>query len=199
MPDEPPNGLLFLLIGPSGVGKNTIMTRVMERMPDLSRLPTVTTRAPRQGELEGREHYFKSLDEYNQLVADGAFVEYTEVHPGKWYGTLHETVREGLEEGSLLIADVDILGAQKIRGEFGERVVTIFVLPPDVEALRARIMKRQSGESDEEIEDRLRRADFELAHKDWCDYRVVNMTDAPDAAVNDVIGIIHSKLHKQPA
>ncbi|MCS6870066.1 MAG: guanylate kinase, partial [Anaerolineae bacterium] len=139
---EPLRGLLFVLVGPSGVGKNAIIDRVVARLPNLQRLPTATTRPPRPNEQEGRDHFFVSHERFREMIAEGAFLEYQEVHSGKFYGIIYRVLYDALREGAYLIADIDIRGAAVARATFPDNFVSIFVLPPSLEALRERLAQR---------------------------------------------------------
>jgi guanylate kinase len=186
---ERTNGCLFILVGPSGVGKNTIMKDVTAKIPALRQLPTATTRAPRSGEQEGKQHYFVSLDRFEEMKADGQLLESQQVHPGKWYGVPREQTKQALETGAFLIADIDILGAQAVKDAFPDNVVTIFIKPPNLEVLRERL----SGRGDTDFEDRFRRAEMELSHANECDHQVIN--DVLEQAIQEVIAIIQTKLN----
>lgn len=190
---EHSKGWLFILVGPSGVGKNTIMHDVIAKLPALRQLPTATTRAPRSGEQEGKQHYFVDLDRFDEMKADGDLLESQQVHPGKWYGVPRQQTKQALETGALLIADIDILGAQAVKAAFPGNVVTIFIKPPNLDVLRERL----SGRGEIDFEDRFRRAEMELSHTDECDYQVIN--DVLDKAIQEVVAIIQSKVNPDAA
>jgi guanylate kinase len=183
-------GCLFILVGPSGVGKNTIMRDVMQRVPGLRQLPTATTRPPRPEETEGVQHYFVSLDRFNEMWANGDLLEHQEVHPGKWYGVPRDLTRQALGAGTAMIADIDIYGAQALKAAFPDHVITIFVRPPSLDALRERL--RERGEND--LEDRFRRAEMELSRAAECDYQVVN--DVLETCVSEVTAIVQRQLQR---
>ena len=193
-------GLLFILVGPAGVGKNTIMNEAIARLPRLCQLPTVTTRSPRPTEQEGREHFFVSRDKFDQLLHNGDLIESQEVHPGKFYGTPRKPTQIALEADSLLIADIDILGAKAIQAAFPHHVVLIFIEPPSMDVLAERIRRREHGNMPEdEIAKRLDRARFELSHAGEFEYRVVNdkLEDAVDATLAIINRAIHERERKQ--
>ncbi|MBX3066553.1 MAG: guanylate kinase [Anaerolineae bacterium] len=181
-------GRLFVLVGPSAVGKNTIMQGVLAATPKMRQLPTMTTRPPRSGEAEGVQHYFVDLETFNQMLADGDLLEHQEVHPGKFYGVPRQRTKDALDRGDLLIADVDIYGAQALKTAFPDNVITIFVLPTTKEVLRQRLLER--GEAD--LEDRLRRAELELSHADEFDHQIVN--DVLDHSIEMVSNIVQQTL-----
>ncbi len=169
----PQEGLLFILVGPSGAGKNTLMKRVQEQIPDLPQLPTVTTRPKRADEQEGREHRFVSRAEFEQMIATDALVEYQPVHKGNLYGTPRDALEQAFAQGNDLIADIDFLGARKIRQTYPQNTILIFVTPAHMDTLAERIQQR--GElSFGELETRLARARFEMTFATQCDYIVLN-------------------------
>jgi guanylate kinase len=185
-------GLLFVLVGPSGVGKNAVIDAVMQRLTYLRRLPTATTRPPRPDEQEGREHFFVSMARFEEMVTEGAFIEHQEVHSGKFYGTVYRVFYEALRDGAHLIADIDIRGATAIRAAFPNNFISIFVLPPSLEVLRMRVIQR--GKMDAaEIAERLKRAEEEeLPRAAECDYRVVN--DRLEDCAAEVVNIITAEI-----
>jgi len=185
------SGMLFILIGPGGVGKNATMNEALKRLPLLRQMPTATTRPIREGEVEGRQHFFVTLERFQQMIDDHLFIEYVEVHPGKWYGTPHEPLQAALAAGEKLIADIDVLGARKIKLAFPENVKLIFIEPPSIGDLEKRLTLRGLI-SDSDIADRLERAQFEISQADEADYRVVN--DDLDRCVSEVLGIISGEL-----
>lgn len=192
----PDKGLLFILIGPTAVGKNSIMNAVMERLPRLRQLPTVTTRSPRPNEQEGREHFFVNRAKFDQLLANGELLESQEVVPGFFYGTPRQQTQAALHANELLIADIDILGAKAIKAAIPDQVVLIFVEPPNMAVLAERIRKREDGKmTEEEITKRLERAKFELSHAGEFEHRVVN--DILETAVRETLDIIAQAISKR--
>lgn len=189
-PMEPLSGCLFVLVGPSGVGKNTIMRDVMHNIEGLHQLPTATTRDPRPGEDEGVQHYFVSREQFERMRDDGDLLEHQEVHPGKWYGVPRDLTRRALADGKPLVADVDIYGAAALKKAFPTNVVTIFVEPPSLDVLRERLLER--GEVD--LEERFERAEMELSRANECDYRVVN--DVLERCVEEVTAIVQREIKR---
>jgi guanylate kinase len=192
--NTPCRGALFVLVGPSAVGKNTIMVNVMAKRPQLSQLPTMTTRAIRPNEQPGREHFFITLDEFRELVANGSLIEHQEVYPGKFYGTPRQQTQGAFDNQRTLIADIEVLGAGKLKEAFPDRVILIFIAPPGVSDLEKRLRAR-GGVSEEEIARRLERASFELSFSEKCDYRVVN--DSLEQSVSAVVDIVDKELIKR--
>ncbi len=182
-------GLLFLLVGPSGAGKNTLLNRVLERVADCTQMPTATTRPPRMGEIEGKHHFFLTEDDFRRLIEQGAFAEWQKVHSNR-YGTLKATVEEGIRSGKLYIADIDFIGTSALKEQYPDNVISIFIIPSSIAILEQRI--RQRGmDSEEEIARRLQRVPSELLFKEKSDYVVIN--DDLEAATEQIIGIILDK------
>jgi len=186
------NGTIFVLSGPAGVGKNSIMQHVLAKKNILRQMPTATTRAIRPGEQEGREHYFVTLDQFRKMIADGALIEYQENYPGMFYGTPRQQLQRALEAGDKIIADIDVKGASELKRAFPDNVVVIFVAPPSLDDLETRLNTR-GNMSEAEIAERLKRAPWELDFARQSDYQVVN--DDLEASVEAVCKIICERLH----
>jgi guanylate kinase len=180
-----PLGLLFVIVGPAGVGKNALMNTVLHRFTDLHQLPTATTRAIRPGEQQGREHMFVSVGEFQRMIAADELVEHQVVHEN-YYGVPRKTVEQAIAVEDDLIADIDVLGATALRSNYSDHTVLIFLQPPSIDELRHRMEKR--GESPAEIEKRMRRVEMELAYAPECDYLITN--DEMDKAGETLYGIV---------
>ena len=161
---------LIVVSGPSGVGKGTLVKALKAKRADLVESVSCTTRLPREGEVHGREYYFLTKEEFQKRIAEGDFLEYDE-HFGNFYGTPKSFVRETLKEKSVVL-EIDVVGALNAKKAFPESKL-VLILPPSVEELKRRLTGRGT-ESAEEIENRLKRLDFELAQKEKYDYVVVN-------------------------
>lgn len=187
-------GLLIVLVGPSGSGKNSLMQRALEAIPRLRQMPTATTRAPRDGEQHGREHWFVSIETFRQMVSTKALVEYQEVYPGKFYGTPRQQIETALlQNRDWLIADIDIAGAASLRAAFPRSAVLIFIEPPDLATLDARMHARGQA-TEEEIKIRLARAPQELEFAAKCDYRILNTNF--EYAAERVIAIVRNEAER---
>jgi len=185
-------GVIFVFVGPAGVGKNTVIKRIMHDFPRLQRMPTATTRPPREGEREGIDHFFVSVERFSAMRDGGELLEYEEVHPGKFYGAVRRPVEESLARGDLLVSDIDVKGAVALKAAFPNHVVTFFILPPTEQALLDRM--RERGEATEaEILQRHARAQYELSRATESDYRVVN--DNVERCAAEVRAIV---LHHAP-
>ena len=172
------SGILFLISAPSGGGKSTLL-RMLAEEPDFAYSISCTTRAPRPGEVDGRDYHFLSGAEFQRRIAAGEFLEHAEVH-GNFYGTLRQTILDSMSSGRDVLMDVDIQGAARIRANadepMREALVDIFLMPPSVEELRRRLLKRGT-ESPEQLDVRLRNAKTEMAA--WRDYRYTMLSGTP--------------------
>lgn len=163
-------GILMVVSGPSGVGKGTLVKTLVKRRGDVVESVSCTTRAPRAGEVHGREYYFLTREEFEKRIAEGDFLEYDE-HFGNYYGTPKSFVREQLKEKSVIL-EIDVVGALNAKKAFPESVL-VMIAPPSVEELKRRLIGRGT-ETAEEIENRLSRIDYELSQKEKYDKVIVN-------------------------
>lgn len=172
------HGILFLISAPSGGGKSTLLKMLSEE-PDFIYSVSCTTRTPRPGELDGRDYHFLSVADFERRIAAGDFLEHAQVH-GNHYGTLRDGVLDAMRSGRDVLMDVDIQGAQRIRADSDATIraalVDIFLMPPDIEELRRRLLKRGT-ESPENLELRIRNAKTEMAH--WREYRYTMLSGTP--------------------
>lgn len=182
-------GLLFILVGPTGAGKNTIMNAALARLQHIRQLPTATTRAIRENEQEGREHYFLTREAFEQLIADDGLLEHQNVH-GRLYGVPRATVAEAIAAEEDRIADIDVLGAMNVRAAFPDNTVIIFVQPGASDDVMGTLRERlvQRGEKPEEIERRLERVPLEMSYAPLCDYLIIN--EDIDEATETLYGIV---------
>ncbi|WP_088555018.1 guanylate kinase [Calderihabitans maritimus] len=178
-------GLLIVISGPSGAGKGTLCSALQRKMPNLRYSISATTRPPRKGEIDGVNYYFFSKEEFLKKVEAGEFLEWAEVY-GNYYGTLKSEVGKLLKQGADVLLEIDIQGAMQIKKKFPQAVF-IFIVPPSLEELRKRIIKRGT-DSPEVIEKRLRCAADELSFIDEYDYVVVN--DELEKALDKLVAII---------
>jgi guanylate kinase len=175
----------LVLAAPSGTGKTTIARTLVERFDDVVFSISATTRAPRKGEVDGRDYHFLSRVAFEAEIANGSLVEWAEVH-GNLYGTPRRSLEEALQRGEHPLLDIDVQGAGQIREQVPE-AVRIFVFPPSAEVLRARLTARGT-EDPEEVARRLRAAQRELEEAVHFDYIVVN--EELERAVREVREIL---------
>jgi guanylate kinase len=181
---------VFVITGPSGVGKGTLIRLLRERVPGLALSVSATTRAPRPGEHDGLDYHFLSDAEFARRVAAGEFVEWAE-YSGRRYGTLRSELERHLAEGRPVVLEIEVQGARQVRGALPE-AVQIFIEPPDGEALKDRLVGRGTDDPDA-IARRLAVAESELAAADEFQYRVVN--DRLDEAVARLVEIVTTAVH----
>jgi guanylate kinase len=177
----PPLGRLIVLTGPSGVGKGTLMRSLLERYPELYYSVSVTTRSPRDGEIDGKNYYFISRNKFEQLVAQGEFLEWAEF-AGNYYGTPREGVLKQIRAGKTVVLEIELEGARQIRASFPS-ALSIFILPPSFEELEQRIRNR-GQDSSEAIARRLQCAQEEIKAAEEFDIQIVN--DDFETAVNAI-------------
>lgn len=164
-------GLLFVISGPSGVGKGTISRQLLKEVPSIKYSVSATTRAPREGEKDGVNYFFLSIDDFQRMIKEDAFLEYANVY-GNYYGTPREFVEKELKAGNHVLLEIDIQGALQVRKKAPDAVF-VFIVPPSIEELQARIMGRGS-ETPESLRTRLRSAVQEMEFVSQYDYVVLN-------------------------
>lgn len=185
-------GLLFVLVGPPGVGKNAMMNSVLDQITSLRQLPTATTRPIRPTEQHGREHLFVTQDEFQRMIDQNDLIEWQIVH-GHQYGTPRSTVQQAMSAGQDLIADIEVLGATYLRSAFPENVILIFVQPPSLTELIHRMHTR--GETEAEIQKRMQRVEMEMRYAPECDYLITN--DSVERASDILRGIILAEYSRR--
>ncbi|MGM0419409.1 MAG: guanylate kinase [Bacillota bacterium] len=187
-------GILFVLSGPSGVGKGTVLDKIFDKYQDIEYSVSMTTREPRPGEVDGEDYYFVSNKEFKEYKDDDGFIETACVH-GNYYGTPKKFVEEALAEGKDIILEIDINGARQVKKEFSESdTVYIFLTPPSFDELKERLKKRAS-ESEAVRAVRLRNARSEMSEANKYDYKVVN--DEVEKAADEIIEIIKKEKRRR--
>ncbi len=181
----------FIVTAPSGSGKTTLMHRVMAEVPGLEFSISATTRYPREGEVDGRDYYFITVSDFLQRIDDEQFVEWEQVYPQKYYGTLKSEIQRIRDAQHRAILDIDVLGAYNIKQEYQDRVVAIFIAPPSVEVLEKRLIDRGS-ETTDTLQERLERVSFELRYQDKFDYLIIN--EDLDTATEELVSIFRDEL-----
>ena len=179
-------GRVFVISSPSGGGKTTVVNRIRAQLPRLVRSISVTTRPLRRGERRGRDYRFVSPEAFRRLRRAGRLLEWARVH-GAWYGTPKRPVLQALARGHDVVLSIDVQGARQIRRTLGARAVLVFLVPPSLEQLRRRLLRRRT-ESPAAIRKRIAAAKRELACAAWYDYQVVN--DRLEQTVEQVKAII---------
>jgi guanylate kinase len=186
----PAVGKVFVITGPSGVGKGTLIEQLLERVPELELSISATTREPRLGEVDGRDYFFLTPEEFRRRLEAGDFLEHAS-YSGNYYGTLREEVERRLAEGRSVVLEIEVQGARQVRDELGDDAVLIFIAPPDEKVLRERLEGRAT-DSPEAIEQRLRTAEIELGARSEFPLEVVN--DEVQKAASELEGLVRDDL-----
>lgn len=184
-------GRLFILSGPSGVGKGTVRARLFEKIPGLVYSISCTTRSPREGEIDGVHYRFIDDAAFDSFVREGRFLEWARVHENR-YGTLRADVENQLSEGRSVVLEIDVQGALQVKRKMPESVM-IFIMPPSLRELEERLSGRGTEET-EMLRIRLRNAESELALSGQYDYAVVN--DQVERAANELAEIFMNEMSR---
>lgn len=188
------DAIFFVLVGPSGAGKNTLMRRVMAQVSGLNQVATMTTRSMRENEQEGVQHRFVSRERFQQAIDQNELIEYQRVHQKDMYGTPRDVVDEAIASGTDLIADIEFIGADRLHEEYPNHTVLVFVTPSNLRILADRIMQR-GNISPKELAGRLDRAKFEMTFAPECHYLIIN--DDVDQAERELRQIVITERHKR--
>lgn len=180
-------GNLFVVSGPSGAGKGTLLSQVIERIPDAWVSVSATTRSPRPGEIEGVHYFFLDTDHFKSLVEQDGFLEWAQVLDN-FYGTLKQSVVDHMNAGDQVILEIDVQGALQVRKALPEAHL-VFIEPPSLEELERRLRQRGT-ETEDVISSRMKTAEVELAQKMEYDVQVVN--DDLERAVDELVEVINS-------
>ncbi|MEM1054705.1 MAG: guanylate kinase [Bacteroidota bacterium] len=191
---------LIVLTAPSGAGKTTIARRLMAEVPGLRFSVSATTRPPREGERDGVDYFFLSLGEFNDRIEADGFVEFEEVYPGRFYGTLKDQLEQAAidaaDGGGGIVLDIDVKGALNVKRLYGADALTLFIAPPSLDALADRLHARGT-ESEDRVRVRLERAEMEMDHAKHVDRVIVN--DDLDVAVDETVAAVRAFLMRHEA
>lgn len=185
----PKEGKIIIVSAPSGCGKSTIINAIMERANvPLQFSVSATNREPRTGERNGVNYHFLTTEEFQLHIANGDFVEYEEVYPGRFYGTLRSEVEQRCANGENVVLDIDVKGGVNVKRIFGSKALSIFIMPPSVEELRRRLESRATDSADD-IDRRVAKAEFEISFAPQYDTVVVNdnLAEAIDLTESKII------------
>ncbi len=192
------NGAILIISGPSGCGKSTLLKKVYESIDDYYFSISTTTRSPRVGEQDGVDYFFVSKEEFEEDIKMGHFLEYAEVH-GNYYGTSLKPIKQAVEEGKLVIFDIDVQGHDIVRKKLNDIVTSVFITTPTLEELEKRLTSRDTDSKDV-IEKRLSNAKTEIKYFQKYDYFIIN--DDLEEASKQLVSIanvtrIKSKLFEK--
>lgn len=186
-------GKLIIFSAPSGSGKSTIISYLMRQGLGLAFSISATSRAPRGSEQHGVEYFFLTPEEFRSRIAAGEFLEYEEVYPDRFYGTLKAQVERQLEAGQHVVFDVDVVGGCNIKEYYGDRALSLFIQPPSIEELRRRLEGRGT-DAPEVIQQRLDKAEYELSFAPKFDKVIIN--DNLETAKADALAVIRSFIEE---
>ncbi len=189
---ESPKGILLIVSGAAGTGKGTVNGMLLRDYPNFAFSVSATTRAPRPGEVDGREYHFLTREEFEEQIKNDGVIEYTE-YCGNYYGTLKSELKK-LEEGKNLILEIEVEGAMNIKRLYPESVA-VFILPPDYDTLKNRLVNRGTN-TPEDIENRMKRALEEFILVNQYDYAVVNHDGRAADAAQAIYEIVKGEQHK---
>lgn len=182
----------IIISAPSGAGKTTIVKALLERITDLEFSISACTRAIRPGEVNGKDYYFLSTEDFRQRIDHDEFVEFQEVYPGSFYGTLKSEMKRIWDRNRAVIFEVDAVGGLNLKKYFGDQAMAIFIRPPSVEALEQRLLIRNT-EDTASIRKRMDKARFELSFAEKFDTIVVN--DQLERAIDETVMLVSRFLN----
>lgn len=183
---------VIIFSAPSGSGKTTLVKHCLQQFPQLQFSVSATTRALRGEEIHGKDYFFLSVEAFKKLISENAFVEYEEVYHDKFYGTLKSEVESIWQSGKTVIFDVDVKGGIALKKYFGDKALSVFIMPPSVEELERRLVSRATDDP-ETIKTRVAKASEEMTYKDQFDAIIVN--NDLDEAKNTTENILKNFLH----
>lgn len=184
-------GKLFIFSAPSGSGKSTIVQHLMKLDLGLAFSISATSRQPREGEVHGREYYFISPEKFQQQIREHAFIEWEEVYPGQYYGTLRSELDRIWNKGQHALFDIDVVGGLNLKNEFGKKACAVFVEPPSLAVLENRLRKRGT-DNEKALQKRLGKAEFEMRFAPRFDHVLIN--DSLEKALEEAETLVRNFL-----
>jgi guanylate kinase len=188
---------VIILAAPSGAGKTTITKYLLDQFNRLSFSVSATTRAPRGAEQDGVEYHFLSLAKFEGLIYDNEFLEYEQVYEGVYYGTLKSEIDRIWALGKVPVLDIDVKGAIRVQQQLGEKSLSIFIMPPSIEALKTRLLKRKT-ETEQSIQTRIDKAEYEISFSSQFNAIIKNevLATACEEAANILIEFLGPEFTK---
>ena len=178
---------VIILAAPSGAGKTTITKYLLERFSRLAFSISATTRAPRGAEQDGVEYHFLSLAKFEGLIYQNEFLEYEQVYNSVYYGTLKSELKRIWDLGKVPVLDIDVKGAIRVQQQLGEKCISIFIMPPSVDALKERLLNRQT-EIPESIQTRIDKAEYEISFSNQ--FNAIVKNDTLETACNETANLL---------
>lgn len=191
--ENPTNGKCIIVSAPSGAGKTTIVRALMDQMAPLSFSISACSRMPRGNEKEGVDYFFIGAEEFKKRIEENAFIEWEEVYPGHYYGTLKSEVEKLWKHGKVVVFDVDVVGGINLKKKFGDNALSIFIQPPNLDVLGKRLRSRNT-ETEAKVVERLTKATWEIGQSNQFDHVILNdiLTVAIEKAVHLTTHFIES-------
>ena len=186
---EKKRGMMFVLSSPSGVGKTTLTKKIEKNNPGFIISISHTTRTPRLNEINGKDYHFVTKEKFNHLIKNNNFFEYAKIFDN-YYGTLRESILEALSLGKDVLFDIDWQGTQQLVSNKDLSLVTFFILPPNIQVLKKRLLSRHEGQ-EKLIEQRMNKFNEEISH--WKEYDYVVVNDDLEICYKDILNIINSE------
>ncbi|WP_317164154.1 MULTISPECIES: guanylate kinase [Apibacter] len=173
LPGKPMEGKLIIFSAPSGAGKTTIVQYLLSIFPEISFSISCTTRPKRENEVDGKDYYFLTEEQFQEKIKNNEFIEYEEVYKGRYYGTLHSEIERLWNQGKHVIFDIDVRGGLNLKKQFKDRALAIFIAPPSLKDLEERL-KNRNTENLESLLTRIQKADEELSFAKDFDAVIIN-------------------------
>ena len=190
---DPPKGKIVVFTAPSGSGKTTVVRHLLKKYDILGFSVSATTRKKREGEVEGVHYYFMSENEFKEKINNGEFVEYEEVYPGKYYGTMKSEIERLWGKGKIILFDIDVKGAINIQDEYRKVCSSVFIRVPSLQILEQRLIAR-GKDSSEAILERIAKARYELSFENRFDHVIVN--DLLEVALEEAEQIVEKLIEE---
>ena len=183
---------VIIFSAPSGSGKTTVVRHLLTKYHQLEFSVSSTSRKRRSNEIDGKDYYFISPDEFKRLIDNDEFIEYEEVYDDRFYGTLKKEAERIWNEGKIIVFDVDVKGGMRLKETYGDRALSVFIMPTSLEVLRSRLLSRAT-ESIEDIEKRVLRADIELSYAN--DFDIIILNDHLQTALQEAETIVENWIN----